>query len=131
MATLPAPDSSIDLSTVTVGPTRGAQEHRRWDRLVVTAERVPNLASRVLGLSLRRLSADIQAVHGYPVLLAETFVDPARFAGTCYRASNWRSLGMRRGFARDPGAASRWRHHGQPKVVFVFELTDSAAEALS
>ena len=61
----------------------------------------------------------------------ETFVDPARFAGTCYRASNWRSLGMTRGFARDPGAVPRWRHHGQPKEIFVFELTDGAVEALS
>ena len=92
---------------------------------------MPNLASRVLGLSLRRLSADMRAVHGYPVLLAETFVDPSRFAGTCYRASNWRSLGMTRGFARDPGAAPRWRDHGQPEEVFVFELSEGAAEALS
>ena len=37
----------------------------------------PNLASRVLGLSLRRLSDDMLAAHGYPVLVAETFVDPA------------------------------------------------------
>ena len=199
MATLPASDSSIDLRGVTVRPTWGAQEHRRWDRLVaehhylrfhgvvgkglrhvavhgeswlallgwqpgafklaardrwvgwsaqqqfkrlhliannsrfviLTPERVPNLASRVLGLSLRRLSQDIEAVHGYPALLAETFVDVSRFAGTCYRASNWRSLGFTRGFAREPGGAARWRHHGQPKEVFVFELTDGAAEALS
>ena len=89
------------------------------------------LASRVLGLSLRRLSQDIQAVHGYPVFLAETFVDVSRFVGTCYRASNWRSLGLTRGFAREPGGAARWRHHGQPKEIFVFELTDAAAEALS
>ena len=93
--------------------------------------RVPNLASRVLGLSLRRLSADMQAAHGYPALLAETFVDVSRFAGTCYRAANWRSLGLTRGFAREPGGAARWRHHGQPKEVFVFELTDGAPEALS
>ncbi len=99
--------------------------------VILTPHRVPNLASRVLGLSLRRLSADIQAVHGYPALLAETFVDVSRFAGTCYRASNWRSLGMTRGFAREPGGAARWRHHGQPKEVFVFELTDGAACALS
>ena len=92
---------------------------------------MPNLASRVLGLSLRRLSEDIQAVHGYPALLAETFVDVSRFAGTCYRASNWRSLGLTRGFAREPGGAARWRHHGQPKEVFVFGLTDGAPEALS
>ena len=199
MAPLLVEDWSIDLRAVTVRPTWGAREHRRWDRLVsehhylafhgvigkglrhvavhgeswaaligwqpgafklaardgwigwsteqqfrrlhliannsrfviLTPHRVPNLASRVLGLSLRRLSADMQAVHGYPVLLAETFVDPSRFAGTCYRASNWRSLGMTRGFARDPGAAPRWRHHGQPKEVFVFELSEGAAEALS
>ncbi len=61
--------------------------------------RIPNLALRVLGLSLRRLSADIEAVYGYPVFVAESFVDVSRFAGTCYRASNGRSLGLTRGFA--------------------------------
>lgn len=43
------------------------------------------MASRVLGPSVRRLSADIEAAHGYPVFLVETFVDVLRFAGTCYR----------------------------------------------
>ena len=99
--------------------------------VLLTPRPVPNLASRVLGLSLRRLSRDMQAVHGYPVLLAESFVDPALFAGTCYRASNWRSLGLTRGYAREPGGPARWRHHGQPKEIFVFELTTNAAEALS
>ena len=47
-----------------------------------------------------------------PVFLAETFVDVSRFVGTCYRASNWRSLGLTRGFAREPGGSARWRHHG-------------------
>ena len=98
--------------------------------VILTPGRVPNLASRVLGLSLRRLSADIQAVHGYPVFLAETFVDVSRFLGTCYRASNWHSLGLTRGFAREPGGAARWRHHGQRKEIFMYELTDAAVEAL-
>ena len=99
--------------------------------VILPSGRVANLASRVLGLSLRRLCADIQAVHGYPVFVAETFVDVSRFAGTCYRASNWRSLGLTRGFAREPGGAARWRHHGQRKEIFVFELTTGAAQALS
>ena len=132
-------EQAIDLRAVTVRPTWGAREHRRWDRLVeehhylrfhgvigkglrhvavrgetwlaligwqpgafklgardrwigwsaeqrfrrlhliannsrfviLTPERVRNLASRVLGLSLRRLAADMEAVHGYPALLAE------------------------------------------------------------
>ena len=97
---------------------------------VLEAGRVPNLASRVLGLSLRRLSRDIRAAHGYPVLLAETFVDPSRFAGTCYRASNWRRLGRTRGFSREPGGTARWREHGRAKEVFVYELETDAAAAL-
>ena len=88
-----------------------------------------NLASRVLGLSLRRLSDDMLAAHGFLVLLAETFVDPARFAGTC-RAANWRSLGLTGGYARQPGAAPAWRHHGQPKEILVFELQADAAATL-
>ena len=70
-------------------------------------------------------------MHGYPVFLAETFVDVSRFVGTCYRASNWRSLGADPRLCREPGGSARWRHHGQPKEIFVFELTDAAAEALS
>ena len=98
--------------------------------VLLEQERPANLASRVLALSLRRLSADMQAVHGFPVYLAESFVDPSRFRGTCYRASNWRSLGFTRGFAREPGGQARWRHHGQPKEVFVYPLTHDARTAL-
>ena len=34
MVTVAAGDWSIDLRAVTVRPTWGAREHRRWDRLV-------------------------------------------------------------------------------------------------
>ena len=98
--------------------------------LILPGFQAPNLASRVLGLSLRRLSADMLEAHGYPVLVAETFVDPARFAGTCYRAANWRSLGLTGGYARRPGATPDWRHHGQPKEILVFELQANAGAAL-
>ncbi len=92
--------------------------------------RVPNLASRALGLSLRRLSGDMRAAHGHPVLLAETFVGPSRFAGTCYRASNWRWLGRTRGYSREPGGSARWRAHGRPKEMYVYEMEKEAAAAL-
>ena len=97
---------------------------------VLDAGRVPNLASRALGLSLRRLSQDMRDAHGHPVLLAETFVDPSRFAGTCYRASNWVSLGRTRGFSREPGGPARWRAHGQPKEVLVYGMGKDARAAL-
>ena len=101
-------------------------------RFVVLGDRgeTPNLASRVLGQSLRRLSSDMRELHGFPVLLAETFVDPSRYAGSCYRASNWQKLGQTRGFTRLPGSPVRWSQNGQPKEVYMTVLQDDACEAL-
>jgi len=96
--------------------------------LVLPGGRVPNLASKVLSLSVRRLSGDMAAAFGHPVLLAETFVDPSRFTGSCYRAANWRLLGKTRGFARSAGG---WVAHGQPKQVLVYPLQPEARSALS
>jgi len=54
---------------------------------------VPHLASHVLGRMARRLPRDWQQLYGHPVYFLETFVDPARHRGTCYRAANWIVLG--------------------------------------
>jgi hypothetical protein len=62
--------------------------------------RWPNLASRVLKLVCQRLPGDWEKQFGHPVLLAETFVDPQRFRGTCYRAAGWQALGQTQGYAR-------------------------------
>ncbi len=86
-----------------------------------------NLASRVLSLSLRRLSPDFEALRGHPVLLAETFVDPSRFRGSCYRAANWIELGRTRGYARSRGG---WVAHGAPKRILVRPLSGNAGAAL-
>ena len=59
---------------------------------------VPHLASHLLGRIARRLSADWQSVYGHPIYFLETFIDPQRFRGTCYRAANWTLHG------RDHGA---------------------------
>lgn len=95
--------------------------------LVLPAGRVRNLASRVLALSVRRLSSDMETLFGHPVLLAETFVDPSRFKGTCYLAANWTSVGQTKGFARSGGG---WVEHGQPKAMLVHPLVRGAREAL-
>lgn len=95
--------------------------------LILPWVRQPNLASRVLGANLRRLSADWQAVYGHPVLLAETFVDQARFQGTCYRASNWACVGQTKGWSRH-GAS--YEEHGQPKAVFLYPLHRRALRQL-
>jgi hypothetical protein len=88
----------------------------------------PNLASRVLAVNLRRLSADWERAYGHPVLLAETFIDPARFRGTCYRAAGWQCLGVTRGFAKQN---TRYVAHGQPKTVWVRPLRPGAVAALT
>jgi hypothetical protein len=88
--------------------------------LLPERERYPNLASRVLGLTLRRLSADWQEHWGHPVLIVESFVDESRYRGTCYRACGFAQVGLTKGFGR----ASRdfYEKHGQPKQLYLREL---------
>jgi len=62
---------------------------------------VPHLASHLLGRIAKRLSADWQAVYAHPIYFLETFIDPQRFRGTCYRAANWTLLGHTTGRGKD------------------------------
>ena len=80
----------------------------------------PNVGSRVLSLMQRRLVLDWQTRFGHPVLLLETFVDPQRFHGGVYRASNWTELGLTQGFRRTRTGYSQ--QHKAPKLVFVYPL---------
>ena len=83
------------------------------------AGEVPNLASRVLALSVRRLAEDWRRIHGHPVVLAETFVDGGRFPGTCYRAAGWTEVGETEGFGKQN---MRYVEHGERKQVLVRPL---------
>lgn len=90
--------------------------------------RVAHLASKVLALSARCLSAAWQARYGHPVVLAETFVDITRFQGTCYRAANWQYLGTTRGHAKRGNAYHR---HGGVKALYVYPLDQHFRETLT
>jgi hypothetical protein len=81
--------------------------------------RVRHLASQVLGQLARRVQPDWQARWGYEPLLMETFVDPDRFSGTCYRAAGWRALARTtgRGLAR-----AGQRYQSTPKLIYVQAL---------
>lgn len=63
--------------------------------------RVEHAASHILGSMSRRLSEDWQRIYGHAVYYLETFVDPQRFRGTCYRAANWILLGLTTGRGKD------------------------------
>jgi len=65
--------------------------------LILPWVRVPHLASHLLGRMAARLSADWQQTYGHPIYWLETFIDPTRFRGTCYRAANWIPLGRTQG----------------------------------
>ena len=49
---------------------------------------VEHLASHILARMAKRLSADWERLYQHPIYFLETFVDPTRFRGTCYRAAN-------------------------------------------
>jgi hypothetical protein len=65
--------------------------------LILPWIKVEHLASHILGRMASRISADWQRIYGHPIYFLETFVDPERFRGTCYRAANWVVLGKTTG----------------------------------
>jgi hypothetical protein len=87
--------------------------------LILPWIRVPHLASKILAMNLRRLNADWQQTWGHGLVLAETFVDAARFKGTCYRAANWVEVGTTQGRGKK---GNRYHHHGRPKTVWLYPL---------
>jgi hypothetical protein len=88
-----------------------------------------NLASKILSLVTKRLAEDWQRVYGHPVWVAETFVDPERFEGTCYRAAGWELLGQTAG-ARRRSRRDFYDESGRPKHLFVRALRKNAKELL-
>jgi len=95
--------------------------------LILPDVKVPNLASRLLAASLRQVGQDWAAVYGTVPLVAETFVDPQRFAGTCYRAANWLLVGSTKGFSKQ---GNRHRGDNAPKLVFLRGMHASVCHKL-
>ncbi len=62
--------------------------------------RIPHLASHVLGRIARRIQRDWKEKYSHGLDWLETFVEMDRFAGTCYRAAGWQSVGMTTGRSR-------------------------------
>lgn len=69
--------------------------------LILPWVQVPHLASHLLARVTKRLSSDWECVYHHPIFFVETFVDPERFRGTCYRAANWILLGQTTGRGKD------------------------------
>jgi len=62
--------------------------------------KVPHLASYILAHTIRQLRLDWPKCFGQQLFLLETYVNPQRFKGTCYKAANWISLGQTSGYGK-------------------------------
>ena len=96
--------------------------------LILPWVHVEHLASHILGRMVRMLPGEWERVYGHPVYFAETFVDAARFKGTCYRAANWVFMGLTTGRGKNDqtGRANR-----SLKQVLGYPLTADFRKRLS
>jgi len=97
--------------------------------LILPGWHLPNVGSRVLSLTERRVVSDWRRRFGHPLLLLETFVDPRRFYGGVYRAANWIELGLTQGYRRTRAGYSAQADCS--KRVFVRSLCRDAREQLN
>jgi len=79
--------------------------------LILPSVHVENLASHVLALVLKRLPQDWEQRYKVRPVLAETYVNPSQYKGTCYTAANWTAVGCSSG-----------RRDGIRKEIFLYPL---------
>ena len=95
--------------------------------LILPWIKVPHLASHLLAIILKRVSADWQYKYGHPLHLVETFVERDRFRGTCYKAANWKLIGQTTGRSRQ----DRYSNMSVPvKEIYIYPLKSGFREAL-
>lgn len=95
--------------------------------LILPWVQIPHLASHILGRMATALPHDWERLYGHPVYFAETFIDPGRFRGTCYRAANWKLLGLTTGRGKDDRTH---RANRSVKEVLGYPLTRRFRELL-
>ena len=96
--------------------------------LILPWIQIPHLASHILARVALTLSRDWEQMYGHPVYFAETFIDPGRFRGTCYRAANWKLLGLTTGRGKD---STSKRPNRSLKEVLGYPLTPDFRELLT
>lgn len=116
--TLPCRDSWIGWD--------GRRRRKRLGQVICNARflilpwvRVPNLASHALSLAAKQVVGDWSGRWGIRPLLAETFVERARFSASSYRAAGWERIG-------ETGT----RSSKTVKDVYVLELCPQARTVL-
>ena len=88
---------------------------------------VKYLASHILGQMVKIVPRDWEQIYHHPVYYLETFVDPERFKGTCYRAANWQYLGLTTGRGKDD---QTWKQNRSLKEVLGYPVCKDFREKL-
>src|SRR6516164_228239 len=96
--------------------------------LILPWVQVKHLASHILGQMARRIADDWERIYGHPIYFLETFVDPERHRGTCYRAANWVLMGRTTG--RGKNCPNKWANRSI-KEVLGYPLTPRFRELLA
>ena len=95
--------------------------------VIARGVRIPNLASKMLGLAQKRLPQDWAQAYGYRPLLLETYVESKRFAATSYRAANWIYVGQSCGRGRQ----DRTHREKKPiKDIYLYALAPDCQKRL-
>jgi hypothetical protein len=76
----------------------------------------------------RLLPREWEQSYGNPVFYLESFIEPALYRGTCYRAANWTVVGMTKGLGKDSRST---RPNRSLKQVLGYPLTKRFREKLS
>lgn len=87
--------------------------------------RVPHLASKVLAYAMQQVAEDWASQHGYKPVLVETFVDPSKYQGTCYKASNWQYIGQ------TSGNPTKNAPDKEKKKIYLYPLHPDVREILT
>lgn len=89
--------------------------------------KVKNLVSYIWGQLLRNIQTDWENRWGFTPVLLETFVDPALYSGSSYKASNFKYIGMTKG----TGLVRKSKTYSTtPKQIYMKPLTKNFREIL-
>ncbi len=95
--------------------------------LILNWIKIPNLATHILGRMARILPSDWAKTYNHPIYFLETFVDTERFSGTCYKAANWRFIGVTTGRGKNDRTH---RQNRSIKAVWGYPLHKNFREVL-
>lgn len=95
--------------------------------LILPNVNVKNLASHLLALSTNKIVKDWESYYSIEPLFVETFVQPSRFDGTCYKAANWLQIGLTQGYSKK---GRDYKNSQEKKKIFLYGLNKDTRKQL-